>query len=68
MPGMVVCDHVRLNKAETGVFTQAVLKRYLVSALNRSANDSNAHIRSLSGEERKYTPCSFLLSTVHFPA
>ena len=54
MPGSVISDHVWLNKAGTGVATQAVLKRYLVSALNGSADDRNAHIHSLSGNE--YTP------------
>ncbi len=66
MPSLVISDHVWFNKTGTGVPTQAVLKRYLVPALNGSADDGNAHIPSLSGEERKYTPCSFRLSTAHF--
>jgi hypothetical protein len=56
MPGSVISDHVWLNKAGTGVATQAVLKRYLVSALNGSADDGHAHNPSLSGEEGEYTP------------
>jgi hypothetical protein len=55
MPCLVISDHVWLNKTGAGVFTQAVLKRYLVPALNGSADEGNAHIRPLSGEERKYT-------------
>ena len=68
MPSLVISDHVWLNKTGTGVSTQSVLKRYLVSALNGSADDSNAHSHYLSGEEGEYTPCSFRLSTAHFPA
>ena len=56
MPGSVISDHVWLNKAGTGVATQAVLKRYLVSALNGSADDGHAHNPSLPGEEGEYTP------------
>ena len=45
MPSLVISDHVWFNKTGTGVPTQAVLKRYLVSALNGSADDRNAHTR-----------------------